>query len=89
MTNRDFQDRVRAFSALYPIPIIFSALLVFALCCLSLAAFVVGPFSWVLAGIGVVTVLSASVLVGYVVVYKSELLRVERESITVRWIDPV
>jgi ABC-type Na+ efflux pump permease subunit len=86
MNGRSFEDRVRAFSALYPIPIIFSALLAFAMCCLSLAVVVVGPFRWILAAIGLVAALSGMALVGYVVVFRSDLLRVERETITVRWV---
>jgi hypothetical protein len=81
--NRDFQDRLRAFSALYPIPIIFSAMLALALCCLALAAMVVGPLHRVLAAIGVFTVITATAVVSLVIVYKPGLLCVERESITV------
>ena len=84
MNGRGFEDRVRAFSALYPISIIFSALLMFAMCCLGLAAAVVGPFRWILAAIGLVAALSGMALAGYAVVFRSDLLRVERETITVR-----
>jgi hypothetical protein len=82
MNGRGIGDRARAFSALYPIPIIFSALLGFAMCCLSLTAVVIGPFRWILAAIGLVTALSGMALV----VFRLDLLRVEWETITVRWV---
>jgi hypothetical protein len=87
MNGRSFEDRVRAFSDLYPIPIIFFASLVFAMCCLSLAAVVVGSFRWILAAIGFVAALSGMGLAVYAVVFWSDLLRVERETIAVRRTD--
>jgi hypothetical protein len=85
--GRCFDGRVCAFSSRYPIPIIFSALLVFAMACLSLAAVVIGPSLWILAAIGLAAELSGIVLVVYAVVLRSDLLRVERETITMRWVD--
>jgi hypothetical protein len=87
MNGRSFEDRVRAFSDLYPIPVIFSALLVFAMCCLSLGPVVVDPFRWIPAVMGFVAALSGMGLAVYAVVYRSDLLRVERETITVRRVD--
>jgi len=87
MIGRNFQNRVRAFSALYPIPIVFSAMLVFATCCLGLAAVVVGSLGLMLVYIGAVSSISAIALVRYVTVYQSDLLRVERASVTVQWVD--
>jgi hypothetical protein len=57
------------------------------MCCLSLAAVVVGPFRWILAATGFVAALSGMALVGYAVVFRSDLLRVEQETIAVRWVD--
>jgi hypothetical protein len=85
MTDRQgFANSIRAFCVLYPIPIIFTAMLLFLLCCLAGAAMVTGPLVWVLAAIGVVTELTAILLVGYVIVRRSDLLRVERVVVTER-----
>ena len=85
MQARGLRKAVQTILQLYPIPVVFTAMLVFATSCLGGAIVMDGsPVQWVLAGTGAVTALSAIVFILYIVVRRSELLRVERHFVEER-----
>lgn len=89
MEARRLRKAVQTILKLYPIPVVFTAMLVFAMFCLGGAVVMDGsPVQWVLAGTGAVTALSAMVFIVYIVVRRSELLRVERHFVEERVSQP-
>lgn len=85
--QRAFREVVRTVTVDYPIPFLFASLLTFALGCFGLSAAAAAPISLLLAAAGVISTMSALVIVFYAILFRTDLLRSERHSLLTRAID--
>ena len=81
-----FREAIRTATVSYPIPFMFAALLAFALVCFALASVSADALRWLLAVTGAFCTLSAIAMAAYAIVFREDLLRSERHSLVVRYI---
>jgi hypothetical protein len=81
-----FREAIRTATVAYPIPFIFAAALAFALASFGLATLFSDAVRWVVVLTGAAAALTALVLAAYAVIFREDLLRSERHSLVVRYI---
>jgi hypothetical protein len=79
---RLFQQAIRTATVTYPIPFVFSILLLFALLCFGGSLIAHDGLLVLLATVGAVSAISAIALVTYAACFRPELLRSERHILT-------
>jgi hypothetical protein len=85
MDSRVFQEAIRSATVTYPVPFIFSVLLLFAVICFGGCAFTIDWLHVLLGIIGAGSAVSAVAIVMYAILFKPELLRSEHhvQSMTI------
>ena len=84
MDARLFQEAIRTATVTYPIPFVFSILLLFAVLCFGGSLLAQPGLMILLASIGSLSTVSAIALVAYAALAKPELLRSERHVLSMR-----
>ncbi len=84
MDARLFQEAIRTATVTYPIPFVFSILLLFAVMCFGGSLLAQPGLMILLASVGSISTASAIVLVAYATLAKPELLRSERHVLSMR-----
>ncbi len=86
---KSFGEVVRTVSVTYPIPFLVAVSFAFALACLGGAMAVGNPLRWVLAGVGMLSAVTAVGIMVYSVLRRPDLLRSEQYNVVSRYIDLV
>jgi hypothetical protein len=84
-----FRETIRTATVSHPIPFILAVLLAFALACFGGAAAATGVVSWIMAAAALFSMLSGIAITCYAVAFKESLLRSERHSLVMRYIEAV
>lgn len=84
---RSFREAIRTATVTYPVPFVFSTLLLFSLLCFGGSLSVTGLLRWLLAGTAIFGAISAVSAFGYALLVKPELLRSESHALLTRYFD--